>query len=149
MRGLVRGQGMDKSQAGAKVFGQSASPLKRLWEKLDAILTEAGLTRDVKTIYVSYTSANMNVVAAAHPGAGYLELALALPADFDHPDLVDAVHLKWRTLPIAIHLTPEQGVPRYLRRLVDAAIAAAPGIEPRDVQDFKTYRGRYAEENSS
>ncbi|HJQ94766.1 MAG TPA: hypothetical protein VJ935_03560 [Acidimicrobiia bacterium] len=133
---------MDRAQAGSKVFGQAVTPLKRLWEELDAILTEAGLTRDVKTIYVSYTSQGLNVVAAAHPGADYLELALALPADFDHPDLVDAVHLKWRTLPIAVHLTPDQGIPSYLPKLVKDAITAAPHIEPRAVEDFKRYESR-------
>jgi len=127
---------LDRDEAGQKVFGHPGVPLRVLWEDLDDLLTTAGLTRDVKTIYVSYTSGGLEVVAAVHPGSGFIELALALPIGYDHPRVVDAVHLKWRTLPVAVHLRPEEGVPSFLPYLVDQALSSASSIAPRPIDDF-------------
>lgn len=41
------------------------------------------------------------MVAALYGHPSHLEIALALPEDYDSNLLVDASHLTWRTLPVA------------------------------------------------
>ena len=74
--------------------------LKAVAERVDDHFAELGCTSYVKTIYVGYDLAG-EMVAALYPHADFLEIALAVPEDFEHPLLVDASHLTWRTLPLA------------------------------------------------
>jgi hypothetical protein len=56
----------------------------------------------VKTIYVGYDIGG-EMVAALYGHADHVEVALAVAED--HPDtrLLDASHLTWRTLPLALN----------------------------------------------
>ena len=67
-------------------------------------LINLGCTSYVKTIYVGY-DLNGVMVAASYGHADHVEVALAV--DENHPDsrLVDASHLTWRTLPLALNLS--------------------------------------------
>lgn len=67
---------------------------------LDLALRERGCTAYVKTIYVGY-EIDGGMAAALYAHADRVELALALPQDADHPLLIDAAHLTWRTMPVA------------------------------------------------
>jgi hypothetical protein len=69
-------------------------------ERIDNQFSDLGCNSYVKTIYVGYDLAG-EMVAALYPHADSLEIALAIPEDFEHPLLVDASHLTWRTLPVA------------------------------------------------
>lgn len=109
-----------------------------------------GLRRDVKTIYVSYTDGDGNIVAAAHPdpATSTLEVALSIAADFESPLLYDAVHLKWRTLPRAVRLSPSETVPGEVLALLDTAVEQAASMLPRPTDDFvrQRRRGRFSME---
>jgi hypothetical protein len=63
-------------------------------------LIDQGCTSYVKTIYIGYDF-NGEMVAALYGHVDYVEVAIALPENFDSPILIDASHLTWRTLPVA------------------------------------------------
>ena len=63
-------------------------------------LIDQGCTSYVKTIYIGYDF-NGEMVAALYSHVDYVEVAIALPENFDSPILIDASHLTWRTLPVA------------------------------------------------
>lgn len=70
-------------------------------------MEERGARAYVKTQYVGFDLGG-ELVAAAHPRDGeVIELALALPEDYDDNRLIDASHLKWRTLPVAVRIRSE------------------------------------------
>ena len=139
---------MNKTEAGAKVFRGALADLLPTWEQLDDRLSALGLTRDVKTIYVSYTDPGRNLVAAVHPDpvTATIELALSLPADFAHERTYDATHLKWRTLPHAVRIAGVSDLDAELGVLIKAAAEYAPLATPRPSEDFETHRrrGRYS-----
>ena len=138
---------MDRSEAAAKVFPGKLAPLIDVWESVDKALTDRDLTRDVKTIYVSYTDSNRNLVAAVHPDpiTSTIEIALSLPPDFDEELAYDSTHLKWRTLPWAIRLGPKDELTAEVEDIIESAIEYAPASVPRPSEDFEmiSRRGRY------
>ena len=138
---------MERSEAAAKVFPGKLAPLVEVWERVDDALTDRHLSRDVKTIYVSYTDTNRNLVAAVHPDpiTGTIEIALSLPPDHEHELTYDSTHLKWRTLPLAIRLGPGGELTREIMSLIQTAIEYAPSSVPRPSEDFEHIRrrGRY------
>jgi hypothetical protein len=71
--------------------------------KVHDSLVSMGCTSYVKTIYVGYDIGG-EMVAALYGHADHVEVALAVAED--HPDarLLDASHLTWRTLPLALNL---------------------------------------------
>ena len=135
---------MDQATAGQRVFSGSLVDLRGLWMEVDGYLTERGLRRDVKTIYVSYTDQGLNLVAAIHPDVPThsFEVALAIP-DADTDGLYDATHLKWRALPVAVRVG-ESGyfTPEDIRPFLDRAIDNAPIIQLREASDFHGRRNR-------
>lgn len=138
---------MDQSDVAAKVFPGKLAPLVEVWERVDDALTDRQLTRDVKTIYVSYTDTDRNLVAAVHPDptTHTLEIALSLPPDHKSELTYDATHLKWRTLPLALRLGPDDELTAEVEGIIKAAIEYAPSSVPRPSEDFERIgrRGRY------
>ena len=138
---------MDRSDVAAKVFPGKLAPLVEVWERVDDALIDRHLSRDVKTIYVSYTDTIRNLVAAVHPDpvTGTIEIALSLPPDHEHELTYDATHLKWRTLPLAVRLGPDDEIAGQLLYLFDEAIKYTPSSVPRPSEDFEKIgrRGRY------
>ena len=114
-------------------------------------LTDLGLTRDVKTIYVSYTSKAEQLVAAVHPNPldNSIEVALSIPLDHEDPRLYDATHLKWRTLPVALRLKPTSKVTAPVMKLFQFAVEIVESITPKPPEDFFGHRrrGRYRTDN--
>ena len=137
---------MDQPDVAAKVFPGKLAPLVEVWERVDDALTDRQLTRDVKTIYVSYTDTGRNLVAAVHPDpvTSTIEMALSLPPDYENELTYDATHLKWRTLPLAIRLAPDDKLTSEIMGLIQAAIEYAPSSVPRPSEDFEhiSRRGR-------
>jgi hypothetical protein len=81
--------------------------LASLNKKISGLASEAhlqmigqGCTSYVKTIYIGYDF-NGEMVAALYSHVDYVEVAIALPENFDSSILIDASHLTWRTLPVA------------------------------------------------
>ena len=138
---------MDRSEAGAKVFPGKLAPLIEVWERVDKALTNRELSRDVKTIYVSYTDSLRNLVSAVHPDpvTNTVEVALSLSPDFESELTYDSTHLKWRTLPWAIRLGPIDELTAEVEGIIEAAIEYAPSSVPRPSEDFEKIgrRGRY------
>lgn len=138
---------VDREEAATKVFPGKLVNLVEVWERVDDALTDRGLSRDVKTIYVSYTDQARNLVAAVHPDSTTrtIEIALSLPPDFESELSYDSTHLKWRTLPSAIRLSPEDELTVEVEGLIEAAIEYAPSSVPRPSEDFEkiSRRGRY------
>lgn len=133
---------MDRQAASEKVFRGSLAVLRPIWERLDDVFAQRGLSRDVKTIYVSYTDETGNIVAAVHPDPANvaIELALALPRETPDPNVYDAIHLKWRTLPVAVRLATVADVTPAIVRLIDAACDTAASVDPRPTQEFVEFR---------
>ena len=75
---------------------------------------------DVKTINLTFTRGE-DLVASAHIGSNYLELALALPEDHPSPLLEDASHLTWRTLPVMVDITKKTNPKQVLHLTKEAA----------------------------
>lgn len=78
-------------------LGEGPGPLAKAAHDL---LIAAGCTSYVKTIYIGYDVGG-EMVAALYGHNDRIEIALALPDDADHPLLIDASHLTWRSLPVA------------------------------------------------
>jgi len=138
---------MDREQATKKVFPGKLADLVNVWELVDDAMTDRGLSRDVKTIYVSYTDPDRNLVAAVHPDqtTRTIEIALSLPPDLDGELTYDSTHLKWRTLPWAVRLGPDDQVSSEIMGLIQTAIEYAPSSVPRPSEDFEKVnrQGRY------
>lgn len=83
------------------------------------ILTELGCNSYVKTIYIGY-DINGDMTAAAYPHADHLEIALAVSDNHPHPQLEDASHLTWRTLPLSIKLATPDDVTTHQALLEEA-----------------------------
>ena len=136
-------------QAAKKVFRGKLTGLVAVWGLLDDALIERGLSRDVKTIYVSYTDLDRNLVAAVHPDPTTLtiEIALSLPPHFESVLTYDSTHLKWRTLPWAIRLGRDDELTAEIEGIVETAIEYAPSSVPRPSEDFEkiSRRGRFSD----
>lgn len=72
--------------------------LKAVAEVIDDRFVALGCISYVKTIYVGY-DLNGEMVAALYPHSDHIQIALAVEEDFEHPLLIDATHLRWRTVP--------------------------------------------------
>lgn len=79
---------------------------KSVAEITHGLLIEAGCASYVKTIYIGY-DIDGEMVAALYGHHDHVEVALALPENLEHPLLVDASHLTWRTLPVAAVIRAE------------------------------------------
>lgn len=64
------------------------------------ILDGPDCTSYVKTIYIGYEIGGQ-MYAALYAHSDHLEVALALPEDAEGASLIDAIHLTWKTLPVA------------------------------------------------
>jgi hypothetical protein len=60
------------------------------------------------------------MVAAAYPHSSSVEVALALPDDVEGEGLVDATHLTWRTMPVAVELGSADDLVRHAALLAEA-----------------------------
>jgi hypothetical protein len=83
-----------------KLLGSLNPVLKPLGFALHQQLLEADCTSYVKTIYIGYDFDGV-MVAALYPHHDRVEIALALPDDYQSDLLIDATHLTWKTLPVA------------------------------------------------
>jgi hypothetical protein len=90
---------MDEPSPASYLAGLSGVA-KTLAEATHDLLISAGCTGYVKTIYIGYDIEG-EMVAALYGHQDHIEVALALPEDAEHPLLIDASHLTWRTLPVA------------------------------------------------
>lgn len=93
---------------------------------IDDILTSNGCSAYVKTIYVGYTLGGA-MVAAVYPTSAVTELALALPEDVEGADLVDATHLTWPTMPLALRIVADAQLPQAVDLVARAAERVASG----------------------
>lgn len=89
---------------GRKVGGLAAEAHRQLIDQ--------GCTSYVKTIYIGYDFKGV-MVAALYGHSDYVEVAIALPEDFDSSILIDATHLTWRTLPVAALLKKPSDVKSF------------------------------------
>ena len=91
--------------AGAEsLLAESSKKVRNLMAAVyDYFVAEAGCVPYVKTIYIGFQLGDA-MVAAAYPHTGSVEVALALADDIDGPALIDAVHLTWRSMPVAVDL---------------------------------------------
>lgn len=71
--------------------------------KVHDSLVSMGCTSYVKTIYVGYDIGG-EMVAALYGHSDHVEVALAVAEDHADTRLLDASHLTWRTLPLALNL---------------------------------------------
>ena len=86
-------------------------------------LIDQGCTSYVKTIYIGYDF-NGEMVAALYGHVDYVEVAIALPENFDSLILIDASHLTWRTLPVAAVIKSKDDLSRFSALV----IAACEGV---------------------
>ena len=86
-------------------------------------LIDQGCTSYVKTIYIGYDF-NGEMVAALYGHPDYVEVAIALPENFDSLILIDASHLTWRTLPVAAVIKSKDDLSRFSALV----IAACEGV---------------------
>ena len=129
---------MKLEDAAVKVFPGKLAPLRDVWIVIDELMTARGLSRDVKTIYVSYTDPSLNLIGAVHPDpvTESIELALAIPDKKGNSPLYDATHLKWRTLPFAIRVGSTDVDPEMLESLIDQGMRQVTAITPRPSDEF-------------
>ena len=83
------------------LLGTLNKTLKPLGVALHSELINTGCTSYVKTIYIGYDLDGV-MVGALYPHTNRVELALALAEDHDSSLLIDATHLTWKTLPVAV-----------------------------------------------
>lgn len=81
--------------------------IRRLAQSADDILVSFGCSRYRKTIYVGYEFEG-EMVAAMYVHRDSLEIPLALSEEFSGALIVDAGHLTWRTLPVAVIVRREE-----------------------------------------
>jgi hypothetical protein len=98
---------------------QGGSVATRAVSAIESVLGGSGCDSYVKTIYIGY-QLNGEMVAAVYPGKT-TQVALALPEDFEGPDLIDATHLTWPTMPLAFLVTSDDHIPRAVG-LVEQAL---------------------------
>jgi hypothetical protein len=94
-------------------------------------VSEAGCDPYVKTIYVGFMLGG-ELVAAAYPHAESVEIALALPDDLEGPGLLDAAHLTWRTMPVAVEVRDAadlEAVRGYMATAVERVRTGAHDVE--------------------
>lgn len=105
-------------------------------------LVSAGCTSYVKTIYVGYDF-NGVMVAASYGHEDHVEVALAV--DENHPDdrLVDASHLTWRTLPLALNLLTVRDAKESKALFIEACkrVASDAHTVNRDNDFFTSQKG--------
>jgi hypothetical protein len=118
--------------AARKLVGESTPSVRRALEATYGYLVEeAGCAAYVKTIYVGF-ELHREMVAAAYPHDRWLEVALALPDDVSGPGLVDATHLTWRTMPVAIEIRAKSDLQRargYFKLAVERVRSGVHDVE--------------------
>lgn len=98
------------------MFRGSREDLLKAFQPIHDLLLNEGCQARPKTSYIAFALGEQTV-AAVHLGGDALEVALALP-DEPRPPTHSAVHLKWRTLPVALYVrddTPFADVEPLLR----------------------------------
>jgi len=92
------------SHSEAQNFLRSLDPeVAAVAQAAHEVLVDHGCQSYVKTIYIGYDIGG-SMVAALYARSDHVEVALALPEDHSDQRLVDASHLTWRTLPLALNL---------------------------------------------
>ncbi len=120
--------------------------IDRLAYEAHRLLTDQGCTSYVKTIYIGYDF-NGEMVAALYGHADYVEVAVAVPEDFDSELLIDASHLTWRTLPVAAVIRSQDDLGGFATLVMAACEGVLSGKHTvmRD-NDFFTKAKRKREE---
>jgi hypothetical protein len=131
-----------KAESDADRLLEDCRPAVRsIAEALSRHLTEEhGCVSYVKTIYIGFER-DGQIVAALYPHATSVELAMALPEDSPHPQLIDATHLTWRTMPVALVVTSETEIPiakDLLDEAVDGVVSGTHDVE----LSIETFMGR-------
>ena len=109
---------MTGSEVEAYIGGLNAK-VRPVARALHKALVGLGCSAYVKTIYVGYDLGG-EMVAAAYGHADRVEVALAIAEDHADPQLVDASHLTWRTLPLALNLASAGAVKQAAELLAEA-----------------------------
>jgi len=106
----------------------------RIYEEL---VDRQGCVPYVKTIYVGFEIQG-EMVAAMYPHADTVEVALALPEDYEGALLIDATHLTWRSLPVAAELSSGDQVGELVPLLKEAAVRVRSAVHDvnRDPEYF-------------
>lgn len=106
-------------------------------------MTAQGCSAYVKTIYVGF-ELNGEMVAAAYGHASNVEIALALDEAHSDSRLIDATHLTWRTLPVALVVRSTDEVESARPLLAEACVRVAEGGHNvvRDNDHFINARAR-------
>ncbi len=89
-------------------------------------LVDQGCTSYVKTIYIGYDF-NGEMVAALYAHVDYVEVAIALPENYDSLILIDASHLTWRTLPVAAVLKSKADLNMFSQLVKEACKGVLSG----------------------
>ena len=101
----------EHSDAEAYIAGMN-SKIGKVASGAHQILIDSGCSSYVKTIYIGYDF-NGEMVAALYGHPDYVEVAIALPEDFDSRILIDASHLTWRTLPVAAVIKSKDDLSKF------------------------------------
>lgn len=120
-----RGAGEATSATVASLLAESRPTIRSLAKAVEAHCRNRGCESYVKTIYIGF-ELNGEMVAALYPHAQNIELALALPEDSPHAGLIDATHLTWRTMPVAMVFSSKAALPTVVA-LLDEAIGRVAG----------------------
>ena len=111
-----------------QLLAESSSTVRELMRGIyEYFVSEAGCNAYVKTIYVGFMI-DGQMVAAAYPHARSVEVALALPDDVEGPGLIDAAHLTWRTMPVAVEISDREGLKAARAQLETAVARVQTGI---------------------
>jgi hypothetical protein len=113
----------DASTLGA---GLSPSLLHAYTQIYEVMVDEIGCEVYVKTIYVGFTIGGA-MVAAVYPRSDCLEVAMALPEDVEGSEFIDATHLTWPTMPVAVSVSDAADLPGALDHLRNAAERVSAG----------------------
>lgn len=101
-----RDTGVTMRKEVGQIVGDSAPLVRLVTSRLDEVLISLGCSAYVKTIYVGYEIEGQ-MVAVVYPHTSWVEVALALGADHGGEKIVDATHLTWPTLPVAVEVRSE------------------------------------------
>jgi hypothetical protein len=99
---------------------QSGPVARRLLDALTQVFQRLGCDAYVKTIYIGWQIEGQ-LVAAVYPHSSSVEVAIALPEDHPSPLLKDATHLTWRSLPVALDISPGDDL-QSVMMLVEEAV---------------------------
>jgi hypothetical protein len=115
-----------------QLLADSTPAIRKIMQAIyDYFVSEAGCDAYVKTIYIGFQLGG-ELVAAAYPHSASVEVALALPDDTEGSGLVDAAHLTWRTMPVAVevrNLRDLEAVRGHMETAVERVRTGAHDVE--------------------